>query len=165
MSLLDTPIARLDGTPSTLGEITGGNPALVVNVASKCGLTPQYSGLEALHEQYADQGFTVVGVPCNQFGGQEPGSPDEIAEFCRRHHIRRLALFGSVLRDDFRPDSDVDVLVEFDPEHIPGLAFFDMQDELSEILERRVDLNTPGFLSPYFREAVLATADVPYDAA
>ena len=82
MSLLDTPIARLDGTPATLGEITGGNPALVVNVASKCGLTPQYTGLEALHEQYADQGFTVVGVPCNQFGGQEPGSPDEIAEFC-----------------------------------------------------------------------------------
>ncbi len=82
MTLLDTPIARLDGTPATLGEITGGRPALLVNVASKCGLTPQYAGLEKLHEVYADQGFTVIGLPCNQFMGQEPGSPEEIAEFC-----------------------------------------------------------------------------------
>lgn len=82
MSILDAPIARLDGTPSTLGEITGGQPALLVNVASKCGLTPQYTALEQLHERYAGQGFTVVGLPCNQFGGQEPGSADEIQEFC-----------------------------------------------------------------------------------
>jgi glutathione peroxidase len=82
MSLLQIPIARLDGTDATLGEITGGRPALVVNVASKCGLTPQYTALEALHEEYAGRGFTVVGVPCNQFGGQEPGSSEEIAEFC-----------------------------------------------------------------------------------
>ena len=82
MSILDTPIARLDGTPSTLGEITGGKPALLVNVASKCGLTPQYTGLEALQEKYAAQGFTVVGLPCNQFGGQEPGTAEEITEFC-----------------------------------------------------------------------------------
>jgi glutathione peroxidase len=82
MSLLDLPIARLDGTDATLGDITGGGPALLVNVASKCGLTPQYTALEALHEEYAGRGFTVVGVPCNQFGGQEPGSADEIAEFC-----------------------------------------------------------------------------------
>src|SRR6478609_11068733 len=82
MSLLQIPIARLDGTDATLGEITGGRPALVVNVASKCGLTPQYTALEALHEEFADRGFTVVGVPCNQFGGQEPGSSEEIAEFC-----------------------------------------------------------------------------------
>jgi glutathione peroxidase len=82
MSLMQIPIARLDGTDSSLGEITGGRPALVVNVASKCGLTPQYIALEALHEEYAGRGFTVVGVPCNQFGGQEPGSSEEIAEFC-----------------------------------------------------------------------------------
>jgi len=82
MSLLDQPIARLDGTPATLRDLTDGRPALVVNVASRCGLTPQYTGLEALHEQYAERGFTVVGVPCNQFMGQEPGSPEEIAEFC-----------------------------------------------------------------------------------
>jgi glutathione peroxidase len=82
MSLLEQKIARLDGAPATLGEITGGRPALVVNVASKCGLTPQYSALEALQERYAGRGFTVVGVPCNQFGGQEPGTAEEIAEFC-----------------------------------------------------------------------------------
>jgi glutathione peroxidase len=82
MVRLDTPIGRLDGTPATLGDLTGGRPALLVNVASKCGLTPQYTALEALHEKYADRGFTVVGVPCNQFGGQEPGTADEIAEFC-----------------------------------------------------------------------------------
>ncbi|HEY0949899.1 glutathione peroxidase [Nocardioides sp.] len=82
MSILDAPIARLDGTPTTLGEITGGRPALLVNVASKCGLTPQYTGLEELHEQHAARGFSVVGLPCNQFGGQEPGSSEEIAEFC-----------------------------------------------------------------------------------
>jgi glutathione peroxidase len=82
MSLLQIPIARLDGTEATLGEITGGRPALVVNVASRCGLTPQYTALEALHEEYAGRGFTVVGVPCNQFGGQELGTSEEIAEFC-----------------------------------------------------------------------------------
>lgn len=82
MSILDAAIARLDGSPATLGEITGGQPALLVNVASKCGLTPQYTGLEALQERYAAQGFTVVGLPCNQFLGQEPGTAEEIAEFC-----------------------------------------------------------------------------------
>ena len=82
MSILDAPIARLDGTPTTLGELTGGRPALLVNVASKCGLTPQYTGLEQLQETYAERGFTVVGLPCNQFRGQEPGTAEEIAEFC-----------------------------------------------------------------------------------
>jgi glutathione peroxidase len=82
MSILDAPIARLDGSPATLGEIAGGGPALLVNVASKCGLTPQYAALERLHEEYAERGFSVVGIPCNQFGGQEPGSSEEIAEFC-----------------------------------------------------------------------------------
>ena len=85
--------------------------------------------------------------------------------FCRRHHIRRLALFGSVLRDDFGPESDVDVLVEFEPGHVPGLAFFAMQDELSAMLGRKVDLNTPGFLSRYFRDEVLAEAETQYGAA
>jgi len=87
---------------------------------------------------------------------------EEIADFCRRHHIRRLSLFGSILRDDFGPDSDIDVLVEFDPGHVPGLAFFAMERELSEILGRKVDLNTPQFLSPYFRDKALAEAEVQY---
>ncbi len=82
MSILDADVARLDGTPASLGEITAGRPALLVNVASKCGLTPQYAGLERLQETYGDESFTVVGFPCNQFGGQEPGTSGEIAEFC-----------------------------------------------------------------------------------
>lgn len=89
---------------------------------------------------------------------------EQIAEFCRRHHIRKLALFGSVLREDFRPESDVDVLVEFEPDHIPGLIRFSgMEIELSEILAgRKVDLNTPKFLSSYFRDQILAEAEVQY---
>jgi uncharacterized protein len=87
----------------------------------------------------------------------------KIADFCRKHHIRRLAFFGSVLRDDFRPDSDVDVLVEFEPGRVPGLAFFAMEDELSKILGRKVDLNTPQFVNPRFRSRVLAEAEAQYD--
>jgi uncharacterized protein len=87
----------------------------------------------------------------------------EIAEFCRRNHIRRLALFGSVLRDDFGPDSDVDVLVEFEPEAQVGLfELFDMEQELSHILGRQVDMNTPNSLSKYFRDQVLEEAEEQY---
>jgi glutathione peroxidase len=82
MSVLDIAINRLDGTPATVGELTQGRIALLVNVASQCGLTPQYTGLEELHRTYEPRGFTVVGIPCNQFGGQEPGTAEEIAEFC-----------------------------------------------------------------------------------
>ncbi len=89
---------------------------------------------------------------------------EKIAEFCRKHHIKKLAIFGSALRPDFRDDSDIDVLVEFDPDHIPGLAFFSMQDELSEMLGRKVDLNTPNFLSKYFRDKVIQEAEVQYVA-
>jgi hypothetical protein len=88
-----------------------------------------------------------------------------MADFCRRNHIRRLSLFGSILRDDFGPDSDIDVLVEFEPGQTPGLAFFGLQEELSELLGRRVDLNTPQCLSNYFRDEVIRQAQVQYDAA
>jgi glutathione peroxidase len=81
MSIHDLTIAGLQGDPFNLNELKG-KAVLVVNVASKCGLTPQYTGLEHLQERYAERGFTVLGVPCNQFGGQDPGSPDEIATFC-----------------------------------------------------------------------------------
>lgn len=81
MSLYDIPLTTLDGAPTTLGEHAG-RALLLVNVASKCGLTPQYGGLEQLQEQYAERGLTVIGFPCNQFGGQEPGSNEEIAQFC-----------------------------------------------------------------------------------
>jgi uncharacterized protein len=85
-----------------------------------------------------------------------------ITDFCRRHHIRKLSLFGSVLGDRFRPDSDIDVLVEFEPGHTPGFAFFAMQDELSAIFGRQVELHTPGFLSRYFRDTVTAEAQTLY---
>ncbi|MEU0217425.1 glutathione peroxidase [Streptomyces sp. NPDC006265] len=80
-SPLDVEIGALQGGPADLSQYAG-KAVLVVNVASKCGLTPQYTGLEKLHEQYAGRGFSVLGVPCNQFLGQEPGSADEIADFC-----------------------------------------------------------------------------------
>ncbi len=90
---------------------------------------------------------------------------NELSEFCRRHHIRKLSFFGSVLREDFTPDSDIDVLVEFEPGHVPGLRFFSIERELSELLGRVVDLHTPRFLSPYFREEVLSEAEEQYVAA
>ena len=88
-----------------------------------------------------------------------------IAEFCRRHRIRKLALFGSILRDDFEDDSDIDVLVEFERGCSVGLRFFTIERELSELIGRKVDLNTPGFLGKYIRDDVLGEAKVQYDAA
>ena len=85
-----------------------------------------------------------------------------LEDFCRRNHIDRLAFFGSVVRDDFGPDSDVDVLVEFEAGHVPGLAFFAMQDELSALLGRPVDLNTRGFFSSPLRERVENEAEIVY---
>jgi predicted nucleotidyltransferase len=87
-------------------------------------------------------------------------SRDAIAELCRRRSIRRLAVFGSALRPDFRPDSDVDVLVDFEVGRAPGFAYFDIQDELSAIFGRQVDLNTPGFLNELIRKRVLSEAEV-----
>lgn len=88
----------------------------------------------------------------------------KIAEFCKRHYIRKLSLFGSVLRDDFGPDSDIDVLVEFEPGKIPGLAIITMQQELSALFNgRAVDLRTPQELSRYFRDRVMVEALVQYD--
>ena len=89
----------------------------------------------------------------------------KITRFCQRHHIRKLALFGSVLRDDFRPDSDVDVLIEIEPGHPVGLIrLAGIERELSEILGRKADLRTPADLSRYFRQAVLDSAEEQYHA-
>jgi glutathione peroxidase len=85
MSVYETEIHALDGSSGLLADDKG-KVTLMVNVASKCGLTPQYTGLEKIHEKYADRGFSVVGFPCNQFGEQEPGSPDEIATFCSTNY-------------------------------------------------------------------------------
>ncbi len=91
---------------------------------------------------------------------------NQIAEYCKRNQVRRLSLFGSVLREDFGPDSDVDVLVEFEPGTRIGLIRLSgLEIELSNIIGRKVDLNTPGFLSKYYRDQILTEADVQYDAA
>lgn len=86
-----------------------------------------------------------------------------IVDFCHRHHIYKLALFGSILGSEFGIDSDVDILVEFEEGHVPGYAFFNLQDELTLLLSRRVDLHTPKSLSRYFREQVITEATVLYE--
>lgn len=95
MSVYDIPINGLDGKPGKLAEQKG-KVSLMVNVASKCGLTPQYEGMEKLYEQYRDRGFTVLGFPCNQFLEQEPGTPDEIAEFCQVNYGVQFPIFEKI---------------------------------------------------------------------
>jgi glutathione peroxidase len=96
VSLYDIDIAALDGSTEPSLADQSGKLTLMVNVASKCGLTPQYTALEALHEQYADRGFAVLGFPCNQFGAQEPGSPDEIATFCSTTYGVTFPMFEKI---------------------------------------------------------------------
>jgi glutathione peroxidase len=95
VSLYEIPVNRLDGSPSSLADFEG-KATLVVNVASKCGLTPQYEQLEKIHEEYGSRGFAVVGFPCNQFGAQEPGSPEEIATFCSTTYGVTFPLFEKI---------------------------------------------------------------------
>jgi len=92
MAIYDVPVRALDGNPASLRDYEG-KVLLVVNVASKCGLTPQYSGLERIHEKFAERGFSVLGFPCNQFGEQEPGTSDEIESFCSTTYGVTFPLF------------------------------------------------------------------------
>jgi glutathione peroxidase len=95
MAIYDNEIGALDGGPAALGDYEG-KALLIVNVASQCGLTPQYAGLQQLHDEYGDKGFAVLGFPCNQFGAQEPGTPDEIAEFCETSYGVTFPLFEKI---------------------------------------------------------------------
>ncbi|MDR3512902.1 MAG: glutathione peroxidase, partial [Caulobacteraceae bacterium] len=95
-SLQDIPVNRIDGTPASLGDYAG-KVVLVVNVASKCGLTPQYDGLETLYETYGGQGLVVAGFPANEFAGQEPGSNAEIAEFCETRFNIKFPMFEKIV--------------------------------------------------------------------
>jgi glutathione peroxidase len=95
MSLYDVPIHTLHGEPASIGDYRG-KALLLVNVASKCGLTPQYTGLEDLQKKYADRGFSVLGFPCNQFGQQEPGSADEIETFCSTTYGVTFPMFEKI---------------------------------------------------------------------
>jgi len=95
VSIYDAPVNALDGSPASLADYKG-KTLLVVNVASQCGLTPQYTGLQQLHEAYGDRGFEVLGFPCNQFGAQEPGSPEEIVEFCSTNYHVTFPMFAKI---------------------------------------------------------------------
>ncbi len=95
MTVQDIALQTLSGDPATLGDFAG-SAILVVNVASKCGLTPQYEGLQRLHDQFAERGFTVAGFPCNQFGEQEPGTQQEISEFCSVNYGVTFPLFAKI---------------------------------------------------------------------
>jgi glutathione peroxidase len=95
VTVYDIDPETLAGQPASLGEFAG-RAVLVVNVASKCGLTPQYAGLQRLHDQFSERGFTVAGFPCNQFGSQEPGTPDEISEFCSVNYGVTFPLFAKI---------------------------------------------------------------------
>jgi len=95
MSVHDVPVTTIDGKETTLGEFAG-KALLVVNVASKCGLTPQYAALQRVQEKYSERGFTVLGFPCNQFGGQEPGTNEEIVEFCTLNFSVNFPLFDKI---------------------------------------------------------------------
>jgi len=95
MSIYDAPVQTLAGEPANLADYKG-KALLVVNVASQCGLTPQYTGLQQLHETYSDRGFEVLGFPCNQFGAQEPGSPEEIEQFCSVNYGVSFPMFEKI---------------------------------------------------------------------
>ena len=95
MAIYDAEVEALDGSPADLADYKG-KALLIVNVASQCGLTPQYTGLQALHEEYADHGFAVLGFPCNQFGAQEPGTADEIAAFCETNYGVTFPMFSKI---------------------------------------------------------------------
>jgi glutathione peroxidase len=95
VSVHDIDLTTLAGKPASLGDFAG-STVLVVNVASKCGLTPQYAGLQELHDRFAERGFTVAGFPCNQFGGQEPGTADEISEFCSVNYGVTFPMFAKL---------------------------------------------------------------------
>jgi glutathione peroxidase len=94
-SIYDFSVNRLDGTPVTLRDFAG-KVLLVVNTASKCGFTPQYEGLEALHREYGERGLVVLGFPCNQFGAQEPGTAEQIGEFCRKNYGVSFPMFEKI---------------------------------------------------------------------
>jgi len=100
--LNDLPVTTLQGTQTTFGALADGRVALVVNVASKCGLTPQYERLEALHAELGSRGFTVIGFPCNQFGGQEPGDAKAIEQFCASNYDVSFPLFAKIDVNGFR---------------------------------------------------------------
>ena len=125
MTLHDIKVEMLTGEVRTFGELAEGKAVLVVNVASRCGLTPQYTAIEALHEELAGRGFAVIGFPCNQFKGQEPGSADEIAEFCSATYGVTFPLLakGDVKGDEQHPLYAELTRFALDDEHGPDVLW------------------------------------------
>ena len=148
--LTELPINELDGTPSSIGAQADGKAALIVNVASKCGLTPQYEGLERLHESYAERGFTVLGVPCNQFLEQEPGSAEEIATFCSTTYGVTFPLFEKV--------------------EVNGDGRHPIYAALTQVADGATILVRPGWyeqqvvLTGSFTQGITIRSEVPYQA-
>ena len=124
-----------------------------------------YEILNKLSKALSSRTISVVAYTAKEAAGNVSMTlpQQQITEFCRGHHIRRLAIFGSVLHGDQRPGSDLDILVGFEAGYTLGFKFFEIEEELSRIIGRKVDLNTPGFLSRYFRDQVLAEAQILYD--
>lgn len=141
-------------------ETSGPNPIDGITVERAAEQSVGYATKQTTTEIPAEMARALVDVRLTAMGVAKP----IIEEFCQRHHIRKLSLFGSVTRTDFTAESDVDVLVEFEPGFTPGFEFFSMQEELSRLLGRQVDLQTPGFLSKRFREDVMKEAEICYVA-
>ena len=159
MTLHDLEIETLNGTRTTLGSLAKGKAALIVNVASKCGLTPQYAGLEALHEDLAPKGFTVIGVPCNQFKGQEPGTSEEIAEFCSATYGVTFPMLAKTdVNGDDRDPLFAELTAAPDAEGTAGDVQWNFEKWLlspeGEVVGRFRPLVEPG--DPALREAVEA---------
>ena len=119
LSLYDIPLQRLNGDPATLADHLG-QVLLIVNVASQCGLTPQYTGLEQLHERYAGRGLTVLGFPCNDFGAQEPGSGVEIQDFCQSNYGVSFSMFSKLNINSAPRHPLYAYLIERQPKAIPS---------------------------------------------
>lgn len=162
MAIHDIDVRTLRGEPLSLGEFKG-KALLIVNVASKCGFTPQYEGLQALHQRYAGRGFSVIGMPCNQFGEQEPGSTDEIEQFCKANYgvtfpilekadvngPNRHPLFEQLTRVPNHKGETGDVRWNFekfliDPEGEPVARFSTRMEPLDERLTSRLEQVLPG---------------------
>jgi glutathione peroxidase len=147
VGIYDVPVNTLAGQAASLGDYKG-KALLIVNVASQCGLTPQYTGLEQLHETYGDRGFAVLGFPCNQFGAQEPGSPEEIATFCSTSYGVTFPLFEKIdVNGDGRHPLYEQLTAKDDAEGKAGDIQWNFEKFLispdGEIVERFRPLTTP----------------------
>lgn len=147
-------LARLEKTGILISTTEGKQKYYQANKQS-----PVFNELKGLLTFVADGGALNTASPATV---RIKIPQEKLAEFCRRRHIKKLSLFGSVLRDDFGPDSDVDVLVEFETGHTPGFAIIDMENELSGMVGRKVDMRTPNDLSRYFRDRVVRESRVEY---